>query len=132
KEKEQVAQSLADDKAKLEDRLEKLGDEEKAKAEICDALEKALKDNNIAAEIDKKKGEVVIPFEESYFDFDSADLKDGMKQKLKQIVPVFAKTIFEKEEGKKIKSMEVVGFASPVYKGEWMDPSKIDEFSRQG
>ena len=132
KEKDEKVQTLAQNNKDLEQKVKDLGDREKARNKLCDELEKAFKKNNVPAEVDAEKGEIVIPFEESYFDYDSDKLKVAMKEKLDRAIPIFSQTIFKQKEGSRVKSMEMIGYASPIYKGERMEVGKIDKFNREG
>lgn len=132
REKAEKVQTLVADKKGLEQKVKELGDREKARNELCDSLEEAFNKKNIPAEVDREKGEIVIPFEESYFDYDSDKLKNDMKKILANTIPIFAKTIFEQKGEFNVKSMEMIGYASPIYKGERMQVGKIDKFNREG
>lgn len=54
-----------------------------------------------------------------------------MKEYLEKIIPVYAESIFgEGDVSKYIQSIEVIGFASPIYKGKYVDPRSLEKESR--
>jgi chromosome segregation ATPase len=99
---------------------------------LADAIQKNFRKAGIDASVDGKTGDVVINFQGEYFDTGSADLKTGMKSILEKTFPVYAKSLMEnKAIASKIGSVEIVGFASPTYKGKSIDPSSLSAESRQ-
>ena len=101
--------------------------------EIADARNKVirkiasnLKNAGIEAEVDGKSGDVVISFGEEYFDSGKASLKPGMEQVLKKFMPAYSSSLLsDPETAEKIQSIEIVGFASPTYKGKYVDPKSL-------
>ena len=80
----------------------------------------------IKANVDEETGEVTINFGEEYFDTGKAELKGGMKEILKKSVPVYAESLFKDPEVmKKISAVEIIGFASPTFKGKYVDPKSL-------
>ena len=125
--------SFAKDNKNLSNELKKAKAKAEAQQKICDELEKAFKEKKVAVKVDKKKGEVVIPFDDSFFAFDSSKLNTPMKNKLAQVIPVFANTIFNNEQYRdQIKLVQIIGYSSPVYQGEYMNPRELDSVSRDG
>ncbi|MFN8846791.1 MAG: microtubule-binding protein, partial [Bdellovibrionales bacterium] len=81
----------------------------------------------VKADVDERTGEVVINFGDVYFDNDSSKLKPKMKEVLEKAMPEYSKALFA--DGKlreKVTSVEVIGFASPTYKGKYIDPKSLD------
>ena len=132
-------QAAANEKEKLladqQNLQKKIGDIE-AKEQLRKNIIASLKDNfdrhGIDAEINEKTGEVTLPFNEAYFDFDSAELKEEMREYLLRIIPVYTKSIFsESDVNKYIKSIEIVGHASPIYLGKYVNPESLSKESRE-
>jgi outer membrane protein OmpA-like peptidoglycan-associated protein len=120
KQKGDLADDLAQAKAQLNDRKK-----------VADTIRNELKKAGIAADVDAKTGEVTIAFGKEYFDTGKADLKPGMEQKLRKFVPLYTKSLFKDPKiAKKIGSIDLVGFASPTYKGKYVDPASLDEADR--
>lgn len=117
---------------KLKNDLTEVDSRKQYTREICDSLEKAFEKKGIQANIDYDSGEVVIPFEQSYFDFDSDALTQPMKEQLKKVIPTFAETVLGNSVGAKIQSLQLTGYASPIYRGKLMDADKTDEVSQAG
>ena len=100
--------------------------------QLARKLKEALKQSNLQAQVNQKTGDVVISFKDEYFDTDKYKLKDGMKSILQQFVPLYAQTLFSNPEvAKKINQVEVVGFASPTYRGKFVDPRQVSRTSKQ-
>jgi outer membrane protein OmpA-like peptidoglycan-associated protein len=98
---------------------------------LAEEMKKALGKKGIPADVDLKTGDVVIKFENEYFDSGSAELKAGMKATLQKLMPVYAKTLFQNPKiAKRISSVEIVGFASPTYKGKYVDPDSLSSEDR--
>lgn len=131
--------SLSDEVGQLGEKNQKLaGDLEKmkeiafAKQNLAGKIQKVLEANGIKGNVDKETGEVEIHFDE-YFDTGKFALKASMRKTLNKFIPLYSKTLFEdKEISKNIKSVEIVGFASPTYKGKLLDPSTLRPEDRAG
>ncbi|MCB9025266.1 MAG: hypothetical protein H6625_03040 [Bdellovibrionaceae bacterium] len=100
------------------------------------ALAAKIKSNfnkaGIDAEVDGDTGDVVINFGDEYFDTGKFSLKPNMKNILEKSIPVYAKSLFsDKKISEKLSYIEVVGFASPTYKGKYIDPQSMDENDRK-
>lgn len=107
---------------------EKLNAKKKLIAKIADNLKKA----GVKASVDGKTGDVVIDFGEEYFDTGKANLKNNMKATLEKFMPTYAKSLLsDKETADKIKSVEIVGFSSPTYKGKFVDPVSLKAVDRE-
>lgn len=120
KEKDDLADDLAASKAQLQ-----------AKANAAKRLKDALGKAGVKAQVDKKSGDVLIEFGDEYFDTGSAELKPRMRTILGKAMPAYADSLFkDKRFASKIASIEVVGFASPTYKGRYVDPSSLSEDDR--
>lgn len=86
----------------------------------------------LKGDIDMETGDVVIDFGAAHFDNDSALLKPQMQQILQQAMPIYSKSLFGNPEiSNKISAVEVVGFASPTYKGRYVDPNSSSAQDRE-
>lgn len=104
-------------------RLKEMADaKKKAIGKIADSLKAA----GIKATVDGKSGDVYLSFGDEYFDTGKASLKPGMEQILKKFMPSYSSSLLSDPElAKKIQSVEIVGFASPTYKGKYVDPKSL-------
>ena len=93
---------------------------------LAQRLKEGFKKAGIDADIDLKTGDVTINFQNEYFDTGSANLKSGMVAILKKFMPEYASSLFHDPNiAKRISSVEIVGFASPTYKGRYVDPYEL-------
>ena len=107
---------------------EKLNAKKKLISKIASNLRKA----GVKASVDGKTGDVVIDFGEEYFDTGKANLKNNMKSTLEKFMPTYAQSLLsDKETAEKIKSVEIVGFSSPTYKGKFVDPVSLKAVDRE-
>jgi chromosome segregation ATPase len=98
-----------------------------ARKEIAKKIKAGFAKAGVKADVDERTGEVVINFGDVYFDNDSSKLKPKMKEVLEKAMPEYSKALFA--DGKlreKVTSVEVIGFASPTYKGKYIDPKSLD------
>jgi hypothetical protein len=103
-----------------------------ARKNLASKIIKNFRSAGINAEVDGETGDVVINFDGEYFDTGKHDLKEKMKEKLKESIPVYAKSLFDdKKIADKISYVEIVGFASPTYNGKYIDPQSMDETDRK-
>lgn len=106
-----------------EGQLAKAKEEMDARREIAREIKKGFAAAGIKADVDAGTGEVVLDFGDSYFDSDSANLKPQMKDVIERAMPVYSKSLFGNAKvANKITNVEIVGFASPTYKGRFVDP----------
>ncbi len=102
-----------------------------ARKEIAKRIGRNFKAAGIDAEVDPNTGEVTLSFGQYYFDTDRHDLKPEMKEKINQLVPIYARSLFEdKKVEKLISSIEIIGFASPTYQGKIVDPQSLESTDR--
>lgn len=103
--------------------LAKAKEEMDARREIAKEIKKGFAAAGVKADIDMQTGEVVLDFGDSYFDSDSANLKPQMRDVIERAMPVYSKSLFGNQKvAKKISNVEIVGYASPTYKGRFVDP----------
>jgi myosin heavy subunit len=110
--------------------------EAQAKANAREKLSKdianALKQAGIDANVNAATGDVMISFGNDYFDSGSAELKKTMADVLKKFVPKYSETLFKDPKiASKITSVDIVGFASPTYKGKYIDPQSLSPEDQQ-
>jgi myosin heavy subunit len=118
--------NLASDKEKLSSDLERMKEIANAKKKLINEMKANLARAGLKAGVDDKTGDVVIQFGEEYFDTGKASLKPGMETVLKKLMPAYSKTLFsDKKTAEKIKSVEIIGFASPTYKGKYVNPVSL-------
>jgi hypothetical protein len=99
--------------------------------ELANRIKENFKKAGINADVDLKTGDVTINFQNEYFDTGSANLKGGMLQILKKFMPEYAKSLFQDPKiASRIANVEIVGFASPTYKGKYVDPSSLSQEDR--
>jgi myosin heavy subunit len=99
---------------------------------LAENIKKNFARAGISADVDMKTGDVTVHFGNEYFDTGSHGLKPGMVNILEKMVPVYAKSLFEDPKvAKKISSVEIVGFASPTYKGKYVNPDSLSLDDRQ-
>lgn len=130
KAKEKVLQAQMSDLNKnlsdTKSRLKKL----KAKADAKRRLAREIQDNfkkaGIKADVDAETGDVVLNFGEHYFDTGRSGMKEGMKKILDKALPIYSKSLFtDKKIAKRISAIEIEGYASPTYKGRYIDPESL-------
>lgn len=99
-------------------------------------LAKQIKANfakyGVKADVDMGTGDVLLSFGDEYFATGQANLKPKMRKIIEQAMPAYSASLFENPKvAQKIQSVEIVGFASPTYKGKFVDPSKISADNKQ-
>ena len=103
-------------------RMERVAD---AKRKLIKKIRKNLKKAGLRANVDEK-GDVVIQFGDEYFDTGQASIKPGMQQILRKFVPSYASSLFSDSGiASQIKSVEIIGYASPTYKGRYVNPVSL-------
>jgi myosin heavy subunit len=106
--------------------------EANARKNIASEIRKGFAKAGIKADVDPETGDVMLDFGEHYFDSGKADLKPEMVSILKKAFPIYAASILENPNVKvKVKNVEIVGFASPTYKGRLIDPNTLNPADRK-
>jgi len=119
--------SLDKENAELSKDLKKAREIINAKKKLAKQISENFAKNGIKAEVDAGTGEVVLSFGKNFFDNGSAKLKTSMRGTLNKFMPIYADSIFKDEKvAKKIKSVDIVGFASPTYQGKYVNPNSLD------
>lgn len=105
------------------------GDLAKAKAEmdtrksIAKEIKSGFAKAGVKADIDMQTGDVILDFGDAYFESNSANLNPAMKNIIEKAMPIYSKSLFGNPKiASQIKDVEIVGFASPTYKGRYIDP----------
>jgi outer membrane protein OmpA-like peptidoglycan-associated protein len=109
--------------ADTEGQLAKAKAEIEARKGVADEVKKGFAKAGIKADVDMETGDVVLDFGQAYFDSDSDHLKNEMKSVLEKAMPIYSKSLFGNPKiSDKISAVEIIGFASPTYKGKFIDP----------
>jgi predicted nucleic acid-binding Zn-ribbon protein len=103
--------------------LAKAKEEIDARRGIAREIQKGFAAAGVKADVDMQTGEVVLDFGDHYFESDSANLNADMKDIIERAMPIYSKSLFGNPKiSDKISTVEIVGFASPTYKGRFVDP----------
>lgn len=120
------AENLAGEKQQLSSDLQKMKEIANAKNKLINDMKKNLAKSGLKASVDKKSGDVIIQFGDEYFDTGKAQVKPGMEKVLKKFMPAYSQTLFsDPKTAEKISSIEIIGFASPTYKGKYVNPVSL-------
>jgi outer membrane protein OmpA-like peptidoglycan-associated protein len=112
--------------------LAKANENLNAKRKLAEKIKGAFAANGVSADVDLQNGDVMLSFGDHYFDTGQANLKPQMKKILEKAMPAYSASLFNDPKiASKIQSVEIVGFASPTYKGKYVDPKNMDPESRQ-
>ena len=107
----------------LQGQLEKAKAEIEARQSVAKDIKNRFASAGIKAEVNSESGEVLLDFGESYFDSGSSQLKAEMKSVIEKAIPVYAKSLLgNSKTAEKVSAVEIIGFASPTYKGKFVDP----------
>ncbi len=103
-----------------------------ARKRLAEQIKNNFAKQGVKAEVDGGTGDVMLSFGDQYFESGQAHLKPKMRQILEQAMPAYSSSLFENAKvAAKIQSVEIVGFASPTYKGKYVDPKSLDLENRQ-
>lgn len=129
---EQQISGLKTDKTNLSKDLKKAQETINAKKKIAKKIKENLEKRGVEALVDEKTGEVVLTFGDSFFDENSARLKKDMAKSLNEFMPAYAQSLLENPKvANKIKNVDVIGFASPTYRGRYVNPASTDPKDKQ-
>lgn len=124
---------LAGQLKNTEGQLAQVKSELAARKNIAKEIKKGFDKMGIKADIDLESGDVLLDFGQSYFENNSANLTTDMRSVLQKAMPVYSKSLFGNATvSKQITSVEVIGFASPTYKGRVIDPNSNKPEDRDG
>ena len=104
-----------------------------ARKNIAKQIKQGFDKIGVKADIDLESGDVLLDFGQSYFESNSANLTTDMRAVLQKAMPVYSKSLFGNQEvASQISAVEVIGFASPTYKGRVIDPNSNKPEDRDG
>lgn len=84
--------------------------------------------SGLKGKVDGKTGEVTLDFGGEYFETGSTALKPKMRMTLDKFIPIYARSLFSNPKlADKIGNVEIVGFASSTYKGQYVNPKSTRE-----
>ncbi len=99
---------------------------------VANEIKKGFARAGVAADVNAETGDVVLDFGDHYFETNRADIKPKMAEILKKAIPVYAASLLDnKKVADKVNGIEIIGFASPTYKGRVVDPSSLDAEDRK-
>ncbi len=102
-----------------------------ARKKLASQIQKNFAAAGVKADVDLGTGDVLLSFGNNYFDRDRAELKPEMLAILQKTIPAYSKSLFQDPKvASKIQNVEIVGFASPTYKGKFIDPRSLDPKDR--
>lgn len=120
------AQSLVGSNKKLSRNVARLKEIANRKKNLIQRITRNLRRAGIKASIDRRSGDVVISFGKEYFDTGKATLKPRMRRILKKFMPAYSSSLLnDPKTAENISSVEIVGFASPTYKGKYVNPKSL-------
>lgn len=103
-----------------------------ARKQVANEIRKGFARVGVKADVNEETGEVLIDFGEHYFDTGRADIKGGMVDTLKKAFPVYAAALMDNPKvASKVSAVEIIGFASPTFKGKVIDPSSLNGQDRE-
>ncbi len=115
-----------------EGQLNQVKAELQARKAVASEIKKGFDKIGVKADIDLESGDVLLDFGQAYFDNDSANLKEDMRNVLRKAMPVYSKSLFGNPTvSNQISAVEVIGFASPTYKGKFVDPNSSKPADRE-
>jgi outer membrane protein OmpA-like peptidoglycan-associated protein len=103
-----------------------------AKKNLAQQIRKNFAASGVKAEVDERSGDVLLSFGDEYFDTGAATLKPKMREIINKAMPAYSSSLFEDAKvAEKIQSVEIIGFASPTYKGKFVNPASLDPKDRE-
>lgn len=112
--------------------LAKAKEEIDTRRAVAREIRKGFAQAGVKADIDMQTGEVVLDFGDAYFESDSANIKPEMRKVLEKAMPIYSKSLFGNPNLRnKISAVEIIGFASPTYKGRYIDPASKNPGDRE-
>ena len=104
---------------------------EKARKNLARNLKRALERAGVEAKVDPNTGDVTLTFGDDYFDTGSSKLKPSMIRSLGKFIPIYSKQLLEdKKIAPLVETVEIIGFASPTYRGKFVDPQSLSAADR--
>lgn len=129
---EEKAKNLEGEKQQLTKDVNKLKEMADAKKKAINSIKQNLAASGLKADIDENTGDVMISFGREYFDSGKAELKPGMEEVIKKFMPAYSKSLLaDPKVAEKVKSIEIIGFASPTFRGKYVDPLSLEASNRE-
>ncbi|MBX7230595.1 MAG: microtubule-binding protein [Bdellovibrionales bacterium] len=123
---------LKEKMATTQNHLNRALEEANARKNIAAEIKKSFAKAGVKADVNSETGDVIINFGDQYFDSGKSNLKDGMVQILRKAFPLYATSLYENPKAKvKISAIEIIGYASPTYKGKLVDPDFLNQDERK-
>lgn len=122
---------LEQEQVESQQKINKLQAEVNARKKVAQDIKQAFSKKGIKAEVNGS-GDVVLDFGEHHFENNSSELKKGMIQVLEKAMPEYAKALLGNPKlADKVTSIEIIGFASPTFKGRFIDPNSAIDKDRE-
>lgn len=116
----------------LQKDLKKAEARENARKQLAKKIKTKFAKAGIKMDVDENTGEVVLSFGDEYFETGRHSLKPKMKEILKDFIPLYAQSLFEdKDISRRIEDVQIVGFASPTFKGQVVNPNSLSKKDRK-
>jgi chromosome segregation ATPase len=123
-----LAKANATLKKDLKETLAKQAERRLLAQRIASSLAKA----GINAVVDRESGEVTVQFLEEYFEYGRTELKPKMAAQLEKFFPAYASALFQGDgSSTHIANVDIVGFASPTFRGKFVDPESLTSGDRE-
>lgn len=111
---------------RISSRLKKVRKLANKKRRLAQKIKRNLSKEGIDAKINLDTGDVIISFGDDYFETGAFLLKSSMKKRIEKFIPIYASSLFnDKKIARSIKHVEIIGFASPTYRGKFVDPKSL-------
>lgn len=115
--------------SKVKNKLAKVGEKEIITNKIANELRKAFKNNGFSERelgVISDNGDFQIPFKPYFFQINKYSLNKKMKKILKDVIPIYANSIFSNSKlSKWVKDIEIVGYSSPTFKTKYINPKNL-------
>jgi outer membrane protein OmpA-like peptidoglycan-associated protein len=103
-----------------------------AKKNLARQIKRNFASSGVKAEVDERSGDVLLSFGDEYFDTGAATLKPRMREIINKAMPAYSSSLFDDPKvAEKIQSVEIIGFASPTYRGKFVNPASLDPKDRE-
>jgi chromosome segregation ATPase len=127
-----AVQNLKQERENLSGELKRAQEIANAKKRLVGMIKQNLRGAGLESQIDEKTGDVVLSFGEEYFDTGSAVVKPSMTGILKKFMPAYSDSLFNDPKiSEKITNVEIIGFASPTYKGYYVNPESLNPVDQE-
>lgn len=103
-----------------------------AKRNLARQIQANFKKAGIQAQVDTGTGDVTLTFPDDYFGTGQAMLTEGMQKRLNTFIPSYTSALFsDPKTAEKISNVEIIGFASPTFKGKYVNPQSLKAQDRE-